>query len=94
MLKFSKIFSSEIIKTIYSDILGLLVISFKDGRVQSIACWLENEDNEDYEDAEILLVKGHLTISKAIKRVVEEDFEEKESEEEKDLMEIVMNAQT
>ena len=57
-------------------------------------CRLENEDNEDYEDAEILLVKGHLTISRAIKRVVEEDFEEKEPEEEKDLMEIVMNAQS
>lgn len=51
----------------YSEVLGLLVLSLKDGRVESVILRIENEENFDFEEAEVKLVKGHLTISKAVK---------------------------
>jgi len=39
------------------------------------------------------IVKGHLTISKAVKKVVEEEIDEETFEESKDLDRIVMDCE-
>jgi len=52
---------------------------------------IENEDNLDFTEAEMKLVKGHLTISKAMKKVIDDDYEKDSDEETKDFRDMVMD---
>ncbi len=51
---------------------------------------IENEDNLDFTEAEQKLVKGHLTISKAVKKIIDDDYEEDSGEETKEIEDMVM----
>ena len=73
--------------------MGLLVLSMKDGRLESFITKLENEGNVNYEEAQLKLIKGHLTISKAVKWVVDLEVEEETIEESKDLERSVMECE-
>jgi len=73
--------------------LGLLALSMKDGRLESFITKLENEGNVNYEEAQLKLIKGHLTISKAVKWVVDLEVEEETIEESKDLERSVMECE-
>lgn len=73
--------------------MGLLALSMKDGRLESFITKLENEGNVNYEEAQLKLIKGHLTISKAVKWVVDLEVEEETIEESKDLERSVMECE-
>lgn len=73
---FSTHYKSEIVKVVFSEHLGLIVIALQTGEVDSFIMWVENEGNVDYEEATEILKKGHLTILKAVKKVLDsrDDF--------------------
>ena len=63
---------------VYSPVHGLISLGLQNGMVETYIIRHENEENANYEEKSNQLYKvGKLTVSKAIKRVVEdEDMDE------------------
>lgn len=58
------------------------MVCLSNGDAESFIMKVENEGNIDYDEQTEKLTKGHLTILKAVKRVIADEEEEEEKSEE------------